>query len=124
MYVQDFLPRRRPGSASLSSDLEDFPARFRYLFVHLKVHKALRHLIEKHPKGSQIPFKPADAFSDLSEYDWSRVKVKLVMSVPGTYTGADKMDDFGLSRLGKVLSENGWKPQSGEMVQAEFQVRS
>ena len=44
------------------------------------------------------------------------------MSVPGNYTGFDKVDDFGLCRLGKVLNEEGWRPTQGEVVKAEFQV--
>jgi tyrosyl-DNA phosphodiesterase-1 len=79
-------------------------------------------LIDQHPAGTQIPFTPKDAFEDMAKYDWSRVRVKLVMSIPGTYSGADKMDDFGICRIGKVLSEENWRPQSDEVVKAEYQV--
>ena len=48
--------------------------------------------------------------------------MKIVMSVPGTYTGADKMEDFGLCRIGKILDDEGWKPKTGEIVKPEFQV--
>ncbi len=102
---------------------QDFPHRFRFLFVHLKVHKALRHLIANHPNGGQIPFRPDEGFEDMGKYDWSRVRVRLVMSVPGNYTGLNQVDDFGLCRLAKVLSDEGWRPQQGEVVKAEFQVR-
>lgn len=44
------------------------------------------------------------------------------MSVPGNYDGLVRMNDFGLCRLGKVLSDEGWKPAKGEMAKTEFQV--
>ena len=105
-----------------SSSTLDFPQRFRFLFVHLKVHKAIRHLINSHPNGGQIPLRPDRGFDDLSRYDWSRVKVRLVMSVPGNYHGVDQVDEFGLCRLGKVLSDENWLAGHGEVVKAEFQV--
>lgn len=46
------------------------------------------------------------------------------MSVPGNYSGLNEVDEFGLCRLGKVLHDEGWRPSSGEVVQAEFQVRA
>ena len=50
------------------------------------------------------------------------MKVRLVMSVPGNYNGVDQVDEFGLCRLGKVLSDEHWLASSGEVVKAEFQV--
>ena len=116
------MPRPHAQGTPVNSPIHDFPHRFRFLFVHLKVHKALRHLITNHPNGSGIPFRPDEAFDDMQAYDWSRVKVRLVMSVPGSYSGVEQVDDFGLCRLGKILSEEGWKPQKGDVVKAEFQV--
>ena len=100
----------------------DFPVRFRYLFKHLKIHKALHFLKTEHPKGSTLPFTSREAFDDLFKWDWSKVKVKVVMSIPGTYTGADKMADFGICRIGAVVNDQGWVPRKGEMVKAEYQV--
>lgn len=79
--------------------------------------------MDQHPKGSSIPLKPDDGFDDMKKWDWSRVKVKLVMSIPGTYTGTDKIEEYGIPRLGKVLNESGWRPRAGEIVKTEFQVR-
>lgn len=104
------------------SQSSDFANGFRTLFVKLKVHKALRHLIEAHPMGPQITFSPANAFENVWNWDWSRVKVRLVMSVPGTYAGVENMEEYGLCRIGKILSDEGWQPQKGEVVHAEYQV--
>jgi len=65
---------------------------------------------------------PDNGFEDMSKWDWSKIRVKLVMSIPGTYSGAEKMEELGLSRLGKVLNERGWRPRSGEVVKMEYQV--
>ena len=122
VFVQDFLPVS-PSSIPYPTSLsQDFPQRFRFLFVHLKVHKALRHLIKTHPSGGQIPLHPDEGFEDMAKYDWSRVKVGLVMSVPGNYSGLNQLDEYGLCRLGKLLSDEGWRPKTGEVVQAEYQV--
>lgn len=125
VFIQDFLPNHIPSASTTPSTLtSQFPIQFRTLFLHLKVHKALRFLLDQHRAGSSIPLRPDQGFADMANWDWSRVKVKIVMSVPGTYTGADKMDEFGIARLGKVLNENGWKPRAGEVIKTEFQVRN
>lgn len=121
VFVQDFLRSPKPAIAAGPNDFAD---RFRFLFIHLKVHKALRHLIKQHRLGSDIPFSPEEGFEDMNAYDWSRVRVRLVMSVPGTYTGWDEMDDFGQCRIGRLLSDEGWKPTRGQRVVAEYQVSS
>ena len=125
VFVQDFL-RKSPhdDTITLAYPLPDFPGQFRYLFGHLKVHKAMRFLTEHHPQGEEIPLLHDDGFASMARWDWSRVKVKIVMSIPGTYNGLDNMDQFGQSRLGKVISDNGWRPKSGEIVRAEYQVSS
>ena len=122
IFIQDFLPLSHPRKPS--SKGQDFTSRFKHLFVQLKVHKALRHLISAHPFGSQTNFTPNEAFEDMSKWDWSKVRVSLVMSVPGNHEGVTKMEDFGLCRLGKVVEEEGWTCGKGEMVKAEFQVRA
>ena len=88
----------------------------------MKIHKALRYLRENHVAGSSIDLTPDNGFDNLSKWDWSKVKVKLVMSIPGTYSGAEKMEELGLSRLGKALNESGWRPRAGEVVNVEYQV--
>lgn len=88
----------------------------------MKVHKAIRHHVESHPFGKRIPLDPSEALQDLSKYDFSRVRVKLVMSVPGKYTGFDQMNEYGLCRLGSLLKEESWVPPAGERVEGEYQV--
>ena len=86
------------------------------------MHKGLKFLIEKHPAGREIPFSPTGGFEDLAKYDWSRSKVKVVMSIPGICDGYEEMQKFGLCRLGRVLKEEGWVPKKDEVVAAEYQV--
>jgi len=69
-----------------------------------------------------IPFKVGEEFEDMEKWDWSRVKVRLVLSIAGNYEGVEKMRDFGLCRIGSVLEEEGWVPGKGEIVKAEYQV--
>jgi tyrosyl-DNA phosphodiesterase-1 len=67
--------------------------------------------------------KLSPALDNLAHWDWSRVRVQLVMSIPGKYEGIDKMDEVGLCRLGSALASKGWRPKAGEVVKVEFQVR-
>lgn len=90
----------------------------------MKAHKAVRHQVENHPFGKRIPLDPSEALQDLAKYDFSRVRVKLVMSVPGKYTGFDQINEYGLCRLGNLLKEEKWVPGSGEKIEGEYQVRS
>jgi tyrosyl-DNA phosphodiesterase-1 len=88
----------------------------------MKVHKALKHLQESHPGGKRIPLDPSAQLEDLSKYDFSKVRVKLVMSVPGKYTGLDAMNEYGLCRLGSAIKEAKWVPPTGEKLWGEYQV--
>ncbi|WVR06341.1 hypothetical protein IAU60_003372 [Kwoniella sp. DSM 27419] len=124
IFVQDFLPLPSPEPLRNAHSPHDFPRQFAHLFTHTRVHTALRHLIHNHPAGSSIPFKPDDAFADMARYDWSRVSVRLVLSIPGTYTGHDEVSKFGIARLGIVLNEEGWVHKAGEKLDAEFQGSS
>jgi len=120
MFIQDFLPRSGPATQSPLGN--DFLDRFRDLLIHMKVHKAVKHLREAHPFGGRIPLDPSEALQDLNKYDFSKVRVKLVMSVPGKYTGFEQMNDFGLCRLGALLKEEKWVPPAGEKISGEYQV--
>jgi tyrosyl-DNA phosphodiesterase-1 len=126
VFVQDFLPKGQTlGSAAApDSALPDFPDQFRHLFAHLKVNKALAWHIKHHPQGKGVPISDDVAFSDFKKYDWSRVQVRLLMSVAGTYTGFKDMSEYGICRLGKILAEEGWQPRKDEKVVAEYQVSS
>lgn len=121
VFVQDFLPQKptQPQSSTLGDEFLD---RFRDLLIHMKVQKAIRHQVENHPFGKGIPLDPSEALQDLSKYDFSRVRVKLVMSVPGKYTGFEQMNEYGLCRLGNLLKEEKWVPGSGEKIEGEYQV--
>lgn len=88
----------------------------------MKVHKAIKHHHEAHPFGKRIPLDPSEALQDLDNYDFSKVRVKLVMSVPGKYTGFEQMNEFGLCRLGNLLNEAKWVPPAGEKISGEYQV--
>jgi len=121
IFVQDFLPRASPATPTCPLG-DDFLDRFRDLLIHMKVHKAIKHLKEAHPFGSRIPLDPSEALQDLNNYDFSKVRVKLVMSVPGKYTGFEQMNEFGLCRLGNLLKEAKWVPPTGEKILGEYQV--
>lgn len=118
------MPKGRTLSSATTPDAElpDFPDQFRQLFVHLKIHKALRRLASSHPQGPQLPIAADESFSDFGKYDWSRVQVRLVLSIPGQYNGFPKMIASGICRLAKVIEEEGWVPRKGERVEAEYQV--
>ncbi|EIW73567.1 hypothetical protein TREMEDRAFT_70993 [Tremella mesenterica DSM 1558] len=122
-FVQDFLPRK-PTSPAPTTKGEDFVAHFRSLFIHLKVHKALRYLKDQHKAGSDLPPQVSGAFEGLDKYDWSRVSVRLIMSVAGYHHGYDQADKYGMTRLGKVLKDEGLVQSKGERLVAEFQGSS
>lgn len=103
--------------------MPDFPDQFRRLFKLLKINKALAWQIRNHPQGKQIPISEDVEFSDFGKWDWSRVTVRLVMSVTGQYKGFPEMSEWGICRLGKVLAEEGWQPRKNERLVAEYQVR-
>ncbi|GMK53628.1 hypothetical protein CspeluHIS016_0102140 [Cutaneotrichosporon spelunceum] len=126
VFVQDFLPKGQALESAPAPDtaLPDFPDQFRRLFAHLKVNKALTWHIKNHPRGQSVPISDDAAFSDFKKYNWSRVQVRLVMSVAGTYKGFTEMSEYGISRLGKILAEEGWQPRKDEKVVAEYQGSS
>ena len=67
--------------------------------MHLKVHKALRYLHDRHPQKDFIPSKVGEEFEDMKRWDWSRIKVRLVLSIPDNYEGIAKIKEFGLSLI-------------------------
>lgn len=120
VFIQDVLPNKAGHPEGWH--LPDFPHQFAELFAHLKIHKAINFLRQKHPLGSQIPISADPSFVDLSNYDWSRVKARVVISISGKYEGFDAMSKWGLGRLGQVVQEERWLPGAGERVVAEYQV--
>ncbi|CAK9780729.1 unnamed protein product [Cutaneotrichosporon oleaginosum] len=126
VFIQDFLPKGQTLGSTTAPDpaLPDFPDQFRHLFAHFKVYKALKWQIERHPRGKCIPISDSAHFEDFKKYDWSRVQVRLVMSIAGTHTGFKEMSKYGICRLGKILAEEGWHPRKDEKVVAEYQGSS
>lgn len=120
VFVQDVLPNKAGHPADWH--LPDFPQQFADLFRHLKVQKAISFLRQKHPLGSQIPISADPSFVDLGNYDWSRVKARVVISISGKYEGFHNMSKWGVGRLGQVVQEEKWLPGPGERVVAEYQV--
>ncbi|WVQ96684.1 hypothetical protein IAU59_003790 [Kwoniella sp. CBS 9459] len=124
VFVQDFLPLATSLPLMETNTAHDLPLQFSRLFTHIRIHTGLRNLIRHHPAGSAIPFSPEKDFADMAKYDWSRVQVRIVMSIPGNYTGHDDISKFGISRLGKILNEQRWVPKSDEKLDVEFQGSS
>lgn len=61
-------------------------------------------------------------FADMQKWDWSRVTVRLVMSIPGAYEGWEEMDRWGMCRIGRIVRDEGWRPVKGEKAVVEYQV--
>lgn len=117
------MPKKADVALPRSPMGDDFLEHFRHLLVYFKVHRGLKWLKESHTYGSLIPLDVAEGLADLrGMYDWSRVRVRLVMSVPGKYTGQEEMIQYGMCRLGRVLKEEGWLPPLGEKIIGEYQV--
>ncbi|ORY28448.1 hypothetical protein BCR39DRAFT_201434 [Naematelia encephala] len=123
VFIQDFLPKS-PSSTSASLMGDDLRQSFVKLFTHLNISKGLKQLKTSHPAGKLIKLDHTDDFASTMSWDWSRVKVRLVMSVPGAYKGPREMDEWGLCRLGKVLDEEGWRAGKGEVAKTEYQGSS
>jgi tyrosyl-DNA phosphodiesterase-1 len=123
VFIQDFLPIKGKASLPRPEDLPDFPRQFKNLFLHLKIHKGIQMLSASHPFGRDLPLGNNVDFSGLARYDWSRVIVRLVMSVTGSYEGQQQMAQYGVCRLGTVLAEEGWVPGRSERLVADYQVR-
>lgn len=111
-----------PSSIPRSAKGDDFLSQFQYLLVYLKVHRGVKWHKESHTYGSLIPLDEKENLMDLTnKFDWSRVKVRLVMSVPGKYSG-EELSHWGMCRLGKVINEEEWLPPVGEKLVGEYQV--
>lgn len=120
VFLQDVLPNKAGHSPDWH--LPDFPQQFADLFKHLKIHKGIEFMRQKHPLGSQVPISSDPSYTDFGKWDWSRVKARLVISISGKYEGFHDMSKWGIGRLGQVVQEEGWLPGAGERVVAEYQV--
>ncbi len=97
------------------------------VFAHLfskqvKVGGALKDLAAKHPNALYIPLSPIKDFVSYDNWDWSRVKFRLVLSMAGSHSGEANVNRIGLTGLSDVLRAEGWTPGVKEKVVAEFQV--
>lgn len=117
MFVQDFLPLPAPVDLSPSTPSHDFALQFKELFTHIKLGRALGRFAKSQP----VPLRSTDNWESMNKWDWSRVTVKLVMSIPGKWQGKDA-SKYGFTRLGEVVLSSGWSVGSDERVVADFQV--
>lgn len=71
-------------------------------------------------EASESP-TPIQKLSDLRSWDFTKVKVRLVASVPAKKTGGD-FETIGHARLGKLIREAGWTAAKGKRTILECQV--
>nr|XP_018262379.1 uncharacterized protein I303_05396 [Kwoniella dejecticola CBS 10117]OBR84537.1 hypothetical protein I303_05396 [Kwoniella dejecticola CBS 10117] len=124
VFVQDFLPLPTIRPLRADNRTHDFPLQFAHLFNHTRIDTALRNMLRLHPNASHIKFRPDDNFADMGKFDWSKVKVRLVLSIPQTLTGHDEIAKYGMGRLSHVLNEEGWVPGNDEKLDVEYQNSS
>lgn len=117
VFVQDFLPLSNPQPLSAVDPAHDFPLQFKQLFAHIKLSKALARFAKTRP----VPLRSTNDWEAMGNWDWSRVTVRLVLSVAGKYSGPD-VARYGISRLGQVVKDAGWSVGRDERVVAEYQV--
>ncbi|KAG9019606.1 hypothetical protein FRB90_012452 [Tulasnella sp. 427] len=117
-WVQD-LPLR---SKSIEDDpkADDFPAQFQHVLTKLNFAPALQsHLKGDHP---QLPLR---AITELRiRWDWSKVTVKLVVSMAGKYQGVDQVAKSGHTSLLKAIRELGATCPDGKDLSLECQGSS
>lgn len=125
-FVQDFNPvKQKPKDPTVVTS--DMPAKFQRLFErYMKIERALRHLKQFHPLGSDISLdivrNGQRSLATLGNWDWSRVTAEMVMSVPGKEIGEANCGRNGKSGLAACLRARGWVPGKKQELVAEFQV--
>ncbi|KAG8883768.1 hypothetical protein FRB97_005942 [Tulasnella sp. 331] len=102
VWVQDVPLRRSSTGADEPPDVttaDDFPSRLQYALRKLNFAQALaRNLIENQSDS------PLRDIKDLRRrWDWSAVKVQLIISVPGKFEGGREMGMSGHPALAKSL---------------------
>ncbi|ODO00758.1 hypothetical protein L198_03085 [Cryptococcus wingfieldii CBS 7118] len=111
-FVQDFLPNI-PGAEGSSAFGKDLVTQFNMVFETTSFYKT----INKTPLSEYL--EDWDDFNYASEssfkatmklYDLSRVKFKVIVSIPGVHHGASS-ERVGSGRLQRVLEEEGWMPR-------------
>lgn len=89
----------------------------------MDIRQPLQFLNSHHAFGRGLPFRPHDDFACLAEWDWSKVTAELVVSVAGTYRGAE-LERMGKTGLAAIIRRRGWLPPKGASLHAEFQSSS
>lgn len=119
VWVQDIPLLKSPVEDS-SRTVDDFPTRLQYILRKLNFAPALRsHLQNDHP---QLPLRDINELR--RRWDWSAVKVQLVVSIPGKFEGRSEMGISGHPSLQKSLRELGALCPDSKELQIECQVSS
>ncbi|KAJ9120487.1 hypothetical protein QFC24_005160 [Naganishia onofrii] len=128
VFVQD-LPPSQQTSADVTTVSHDWPVKFQRLFErYMKIEKAIKHLKQFHPMGSEIHLDVLRvgqrSLANLGKWDWSQVTAELVVSVPGKETGEINAARTGKTGLAACLRRRGWVPSNDQELVAEFQSSS
>ncbi|KAJ9094987.1 hypothetical protein QFC21_005780 [Naganishia friedmannii] len=128
VFVQDVQPTTEK-SANLTAVSHDWPLKFQRLFErYMKIEKAIKHLKQFHPMGSEIPLDMLRvgqrSLATLGNWDWSQVTAELIVSVPGKETGETNAVRTGKTGLAACLRRRGWVPGDDQELVAEFQSSS
>ncbi|KAG8908783.1 hypothetical protein FRB99_003021 [Tulasnella sp. 403] len=117
-WVQDIPLRSHP--IEHDPDADDFPSRFRYALSQLNVPFA----IASHLRGDHAHL-PLRSINELrSRWDWSRVKMQLVVSVAGKFEGKKQVSRLGHFALGKAIKALGASLPDGNELHLEYQGSS
>ncbi|KAG8995143.1 hypothetical protein FRB94_009383 [Tulasnella sp. JGI-2019a] len=120
VWTQD-IPLRAPTPEAVEPPaVDDFPSRLQYALRKLNFAPALAaHLAADHPD------LPLSDIKDLRRrWDWSAVKVQLVISVPGKFEGRREMGMSGHPALQRSLRELDALCPEGKELQIECQGSS
>jgi hypothetical protein len=117
--VQDLPPLNSASSTpapSASRLDEPFCVSLQRTLRALNVQPALNLMLREHP---HLPLKSID---DLSRWDWSKVKARLIPSLAGKHTGWHEVLKNGHPRLMAALRSLGLRAGKGREVVIECQV--
>ncbi|KAG8908766.1 hypothetical protein FRB99_003004 [Tulasnella sp. 403] len=117
-WVQDIPLRSHP--IEHDPDADDFPSQFRYALSKLNVPPALvSHLRGDH---AHLPLRSINELR--SRWDWSRVKMQLVVSVAGKFEGKKQVLRAGHTGLGTAIKALGASLPDGKGLHLECQGSS
>lgn len=84
-----------------------------------------KYIVPLFAKDPALPACPLQSLADLHRWDFSRVTVRLVATIQGTYVGYEEMAKVGMARLNAVLREESWVAGAGtgrRLASLEMQV--